>query len=146
MTIEKTTVVEDHEPKSDVTTSIPRRSARLATRSFLTIKQKKEPLGTYHKMFEVAQTLPWTEATTTRKIWPYNYALAETANLGFLPGYRVDEAKETFQRIEMLPQHAQAAAFEKAFKTAFEKVFAGTFGFHGPHTSIYFSTTVISIP
>lgn len=131
-TIKKKTI--DHESKDDTTVSNPRRSARLAASSTATTGQQKEPLGTYWKMLEVVRMLPLTEATVRRKTWLYNYADADTAKLDFIPGYSVDKAKGVFKKIELLPEDQQRLAFEEAFGAAFMQAFAGTFGFHGPHT------------
>ncbi|KAG9962152.1 hypothetical protein KCU61_g4932, partial [Aureobasidium melanogenum] len=136
-TITKNIVIETSEADEDVAISAPRRSTRLAGKS--AVKSTAERLrkgffGPYCKMYELAGAIPWTEATATRKMRLNNYSSAEIADVVFFPGYTNEQVRKIFDKIKARPKNQQKAALKKAFGAGFAEIFAGTFGFHGPHT------------
>ncbi|KAG9855404.1 hypothetical protein KCU98_g1729, partial [Aureobasidium melanogenum] len=123
--------------EEDVAISAPRRSFRLAEKSAVistAARLRKGLGGPYFKMHELSGVIPWTEATTTRKMRLNDYSLAEIADVEFFSGYTNEQVRTIYDKTKALPKDQREAAFEKAFKAAFDEIFAGTFGYHGPHT------------
>lgn len=126
-------------PKAEecVAISAPRRSTRLAEKSAVksTAKRLRKGLcGPYLKMHELAGAIPWTEATTTRKMRLNEYSDAEIADVVFFPDFTNEQVRTIFRKVQALPEDQRKAAFEKAFKAALDQIFAGTFGFHGTYS------------
>ncbi|KAH0374027.1 hypothetical protein KCU65_g387, partial [Aureobasidium melanogenum] len=133
----KKSVVETPGTEEVVDISALRRSARVAQKSAVksaAARLRKGLGGPYSKMYELARAIPWTEATATRRMRLYEYFLAEFADVEFFSGYTNEQVRTIFQKIQALPEDQRREPFEKAFKAAFDGIFAGTFGFHGPHT------------
>ncbi|KAG9517847.1 hypothetical protein KCV07_g5968, partial [Aureobasidium melanogenum] len=125
------------EAEEGVAISAPRRSTRLAEKSAVksTAKRLREGLcGPYLKMHELAGAIPWTEATTARKMRLNEYSDAEIADVVFFSDFTNEQVRTIFRKVQALPEDQQKIAFQKAFKAALDQIFAGTFGFHGTYS------------